>query len=363
MATKKMKLQPKVDSAREKLNKAKTDKLTLDRDVLDARRELDLAEKNLKQKQEEATNTVKKQEGDQKNCRDEALKGVVAKLQENPEVLNQLFNLASLKVALKATQDSPDKGKYNTFEQLTVAKISELDAAVKKLEGAGANNQALLDLYQRHGKIFDVKTLKTQSEKFKDAKYSQANGTTYAKRLLNENASAFLLLTANDEAMKKRAAEKDATAITNLDVAAVWAVEKIRVAASQKNNDYKIGGVKGNHLNLSTRVYRLLGDASAEKDKIQSTIQATSKNLNDTVKTAFNGVKDTLRKCLLKATNDCANCADKGVGEFETGQLNDALMGLVETANTANDVQMDKDLRKTTGTLKFDFSKLIDLKK
>ncbi len=282
-------------------------------------------------------------------CKDDALKAIVATLQNDSDILNKLFNLTSLKVALKVVRDG--KASDITIEDALRGEAGKLAKEVESNEGNAEIQANLKALYEKHQKPYDAAILRDEIGKFKTGKYTQG-GAPLAGRLFNGHTSAFLLLAAN-RADEKMRAKTDKLAITEVDVATVWAVEKIRAEAEKVDaGKYKIGSQLGNILNASTRVYHMLtfGDGGvasqerASRKSIEEAIRKSSKEVDTSVETAFHLAESGLTDCLKKAHGTCAQCAIDDFEAFHDKVLNDALASLLQSVSRAKTVQVNKDL-------------------
>lgn len=284
-------------------------------------------------------------------CEDEALKKIVAELSSEPMVLGVLFDMASLKVAKKVLENNP---KHKTFEEYAKQRLGDMQSYVSNFKNTEESQKTLKKLYQEHGLKEDLELLDPLVVRSKNPCYYSCQ-----QRLLNTHSSAYLLL------MSQQEKEKSSTyGISEVDVAAVWAVEKIRsTAESQNKNAYKIGSVNGNLMNLSTRVARYLGaienGEKLSKDEIDLKIAAQSQDLENAVTHAYTDeIKKALEDCLKKANQNCDECATNKMTAFHGGLLKNSVNALLKEVNNAQTVQMSKALKGAAGKVQFDLSKI-----
>ncbi len=237
-----------------------------------------------------------------------------------------------------------------TFEAATKSQLGKLKDLVDKLDASKENQKKLTDLYLEYGKTVDISYLKDFLSKVPDACYFNCQ-----TRLLNDDASAFLLALSQDEAETT-----GDFGIKPVDIAAIFAVENIRNQA-EKLDGKKYNSKKelGKLMQVSPRLARYTGIIEGGDDQTQSQIE--EKIIFDTAKVrnafslAFNEIKDDLATCLAKQLN-CADCGDKKA-EALRDKLNDLVFkNILKNATQAESVTMDSNLKGKIGEIPFDLN-------
>jgi hypothetical protein len=261
---------------------------------------------------------------------------VTGTLKQNPEALTDMFEVATLKMAYAMQKAGAEK--------------ASLEASINKLVHARAENgsikanqktkQEILSLYDTYGRADDRQKILTL-----------ANNSRYGNiktRLTNDNASSLMLL------LRKPAdATLEPTDFTDVDVAAVWAVEKVRRFEEEIDNadarskgikpvsEFAIGKREGNLLNFSTKVYALanpeaVGRKLASSQDFAADMSKWNEKIDAAINHAFADLTANQKACFLKdeknADGKSCQLAD-GLGAGQMKSVREMIARLADRAH------------------------------
>jgi hypothetical protein len=297
-------------------------------------------------------------------CENQALNSIYATLlSDKNNVLGTMFELTAMRLAKRALEQQSES---STLEDLASKNIALMDNELKQLDSNAAVQKQVMDTYETFGKASDLKQvsdlipaikaeINDEKSRANDACYFVKNGV---KRLNNTQTSAFIMAAVTGE--------KD-SGLSDVDAATTWVFEKFRQSAATTDKRFQIGHPQGNLMNMSTRVARYLGLIKDGRNMTttQMTAMITQQEglYQDSLKSAiakgYAKVEQTLDTCLLAHNQQCVNCKNASVKNFETKNLDFAAIqrGLLEKVAKAENATVQANLKGQIGSdITLDFS-------
>ena len=281
-----------------------------------------------------------------KTCEDQALGAIYEfLLKDNQNVLSHLFEITSLRLAKRAAEHSK-----TTLEEKVKSDIEDLKAKMSELDTSEKAQEEILKIYEAYGMKADAQVIKKDLDatiaKGKDACYWCRN-----QRLENSHISAYILALSF---------EKDA-ALSEVDAATVWVVEKIRSQAAASDPRYRLGQEYGNLMNVSVRAARYLGriagGVALTAERIQKEIEERLEKIKSVIGLAKSKVQQSFESCVKAKHGDCKDCAAQDIKAFEeTATLEFLQKGLLQAVSKEDNSKMIRGLKGKIGEVSFDLS-------
>lgn len=284
------------------------------------------------------------------SCEDEALKAIQQfLLKDDSNALGHMFELASLRLAHRAAD-----GVKTTIEEKIKSDIEDGKVKLAEADADSSKQEEIRKIYEAYGKASDIKAVQADLDSFlkkgKDACYWCKNS-----RLLNDHASAYILAVSIGEGA-------EASGLSEIDAATVWAVEKIRSQAAKANVQYRFGQELGNLMNVSVRAARYLGriagGVALSPAEIQAEIDKRMKDLAEVFAQATKSVEESLLQCLKERHKGCDDCVTKSMDAFkaDTSKLEDLQKSLLKSVTQEANTAKIKALKGKIGEVTFDLS-------
>jgi hypothetical protein len=225
-----------------------------------------------------------------------------------------MYNLTAMRLAARIQSQAP---QARTLEELVKQTIPAMESSLQSINTQPEVEKKLKDIYNRYGRLSQLESTNQNLEGVinrVEKLYYYRKGT----RLMNPDVSSYILATT--------LADPD-SGLSDTDVATVWAMEKVRVAAERRDPAFAIGKADGNLMNVSSLAAIPLGSikgiARYSPDKIQQKIATDEARISRVVASAYVTVKESLKKCLIEDAKkkNCATCADERLNTFEKNQL------------------------------------------
>jgi hypothetical protein len=235
-------------------------------------------------------------------------------LRDKENVLSRMYNLTAMRLAARIQSQAP---QARTLEELVKQTIPAMESSLQSIKTQPEVEKKLKDIYNRYGRLSQLESANQNLEGVinrVEKLYYYRKGT----RLMNPDVSSYILATT--------LADPD-SGLSDTDVATVWAMEKVRVAAERRDPAFAIGKADGNLMNVSSLAAIPLGSikgiARYSPDKIQQKIATDEARISRVVASAYVTVKESLKKCLIEDAKkkNCATCADERLNTFEKNQL------------------------------------------
>jgi hypothetical protein len=288
-------------------------------------------------------------------CEDEAVTKLVESLKKDESgVMSSLYELTSRRLALRAL-----KGNSDSLEALARKGVNDLELKVKKMKGSDAYVKKMQAVYEAYGKGADLTKLNQNINHDLDSMVKRAKVACYwtrysnNQRILNSEASSLVLALG--------IGEKN-SGLTDIDAATIWTMEKVRSTAEKTDPDYRIGGEKGNLMNMSTRVARYLGKIgkgrNATQAELEKEINRGQEDLDAIFAKAYDQVKASLYACIDDHNKSCPSCAEEAKKSFESNRLdfNNLQRKLLQVVSKSDNVKMESVLKAKMGEVTFDLS-------
>lgn len=284
------------------------------------------------------------------SCEDEALKAIHQfLLKDDSNALGHMFELASLRLAHRAAD-----GAKTTIEEKIKSDIEDGKVKLAEADADSSKQEEIRKIYEAYGKASDIKAVQADLDSFlkkgKDACYWCKNS-----RLLNDHASAYILALSIGEGA-------EASGLSEIDAATVWAVEKIRSQAAKANVQYRLGQELGNLMNVSVRAARYLGriagGVALSPTEILAEIDKRMRDLAEVFAKATKSVEESLLQCLKERHKDCEDCVTKSMDAFkaDTSKLEDLQKSLLKSVTQEANTAKIKALKGKIGEVTFDLS-------
>lgn len=274
-------------------------------------------------------------------CEDAALKEIYSILtNDQNNVFAKMYEITILKMAGKALESGTA-----SIEGFTKKKAKDEEAKLKTDQTATQIKNQILQTYEKYGK---KKTLEDVSKYFDESMKKFGNRCYFAnsEKMANHNLADLVMASSVLDPNGGMGAD---------DAAILWAVERIQTQSKSAN---------ATKITASERVAQYLGmvqGKSATKDGLNQKIASFQKEIGDSIRSAYDSVKEKLKTCLAKANENCPYCQVMAEEKFKQEVMNVKLIqkGLTQKVLASENTRLAKDLKGKIGEVKFDFGSIV----
>ena len=274
-------------------------------------------------------------------CEDEALKEIYTILtNDQNNVFAKMYEITILKLAGKALESGTA-----SIEGFTKKKAKDEETKLKTDQNASQIKNQILQTYEKYGK---KKSLEDVSKYFDETmkKFNNSCYFTNSEKMANHNLSDLVMASA---VLESNSGMNDA------DAAILWAVERIQTQSKSAN---------ASKISASERVAQYLGTVqgkSGTKEGTDQKIAVFQKEIADSIRSAYDSVKNGLKACLAKQNANCPYCQVLAEEKFKQEVMNVKLIqkGLTQKVLASENTRLAKDLKGKIGEVKFDFGTIV----